>query len=120
PEEILADAGYKSEENFAGLSTLPIDSYIACGREAYDPREPCPRGPLPKGATSIERMERKLKTKEGRKTYKKRKHIVEPVFGWIKQVMGFRQLNLRGEKNARAEFEFVCTALNLRRMATMR
>jgi|TARA_R110002073_G_C9407405_1_gene575052 transposase len=119
PEAVLADAGYKSEENFETLATLPTDGYIACGREAYDPREQCPRGPLPRNATHVDRMERKLKTKKGRKTYKKRKHIVEPVFGWIKQVLGFRQLSLRGEENAQAEFEFICAALNLRRMATI-
>jgi hypothetical protein len=64
-------------------------------------------------------MEHKLKTAEGHNIYKKRKHIVEPVFGWIKHVIGFRQLSLRGEKNARAEFNLVCGALNLRRMAAM-
>jgi transposase len=119
PKETLADAGYKSGANFEALESHPTEAYVACGREAYDPRIKCPEGPAPENATHIERMEHKLKTTEGHNIYKKRKHIVEPVFGWIKHVMGFRQLSLRGEENARAEFNLVCGALNLKRMAGM-
>ena len=119
PKQTLADAGYKSETNFEALDTHPTDAYVACGREAYDPRVPCPKGPIPKAATYTDRMKRKLQTKKGRETYRTRKHIVEPVFGWIKQVMGYRQASLRGEKNVRAEWNLVCGALNLRRMATL-
>jgi hypothetical protein len=64
-------------------------------------------------------MDRKLKTEEGRTIYKTRKHVVEPVFGWIKNVLGFRQFSLRGEENAQAEWKLVCGAMNLRRMARM-
>jgi hypothetical protein len=117
PKQALADAGYKSEANFEQLEDRPTEVYVACGREAYDPRIACPRGPISKGATRTQRMERKLKTKQGRAAYRKRKHIVEPVFGWIKNVLGFRQLSLRGEANARAEWNLVCLSLNLRRMA---
>ena len=56
----------------------------------------CKRGPLPKGATAVERMKRKLQTQIGRRIYAMRKAIVEPVFGQIKQVRGFRQFLLRG------------------------
>jgi len=119
PGETLADAGYKSENNFEALASHPTEAYVACGREAYDPRIECPRGRIQKDATHTERMERKLKTRKGRTTYRKRKHIVEPVFGWIKHVMGFRQLSLRGQENARAEWNLVCGVLNLRRMAKM-
>ena len=117
PKETLADAGYKSEANFEALEDCETQAYIACGREAYDPRIACPRGRPPKDATRTERMERKLKTKKGRAKYRRRKHIVEPVFGWLKQILGFRQLSFRGEANARAEWQLVCLSLNLRRMA---
>lgn len=117
PKEMLADAGYKSEANFKALEASETEAYIACGREAYDPRIPCPHGPLPQDATRTERMERKLKTKKGREKYRKRKYIVEPVFGWLKNVLGFRQLSLRGEANACAEWQLLCLSLNLRRMA---
>ncbi len=117
PKEVLADAGYKSEANFESLQERESEAYIACGREAYDPRIPCPRGPLPQGASQTDRMERKLMTKKGREKYRKRKHIVEPVFGWLKHVLGFRQVSLRGEANVRAEWNLICLSLNLRRMA---
>jgi transposase len=119
PKQTLADAGYKSEANFEKLQGRDTDAYIACGREAYDPRLKAPRGRLPKDASRTERMARKLLTKKGRATYRARKHIVEPVFGWLKNVLGFRQLSLRGEDNARAEWRLVCLALNLRRMAAI-
>jgi len=120
PAEILADAGYKSEANFEALDAFPnTEAYIACGRETYDPRIGCPKEPPPENATHTQKMEHKLKTETGRDIYKKRKHIVEPVFGWLKHVLGFRQVSLRGQDNVRAEFTLACTALNLRRMAKM-
>jgi len=117
PKTVLADAGYKSEVNFEALEERETEAYIACGREAYDPRISCPHGPLPQGASHTDRMERRLKTKKGREKYRKRKHIVEPVFGWIKNVLGFRQVSLRGEANVRGEWNLICLSLNLRRMA---
>lgn len=117
PNQALADAGYKSEATFANLAEHPTDVYMACGRETYDPRIPCPEGPVPEDATFTQRMERKLLTNEGRSIYRKRKHIVEPVFGWVKNVLGFRQTSLRGQENVRGEWFLVCSALNLRRMA---
>ena len=119
PGEVLADAGYKSEETFEALEKGKTEGYIACGRETYDPRVSCPTEPLPEDATAAQRMERKLLTPNGRKIYRKRKSMVEPVFGWIKNVLGFRQTSLRGQANVRAEWHLVCLALNLRRMATM-
>ncbi len=119
PGEVLADAGYKSEQTFQSLEETATEAYVACGREAYDPRVPCPTEPLPDDATATQKMERKLLTPNGRKIYRKRKSIVEPVFGWIKNVLGFRQMSLRGRANARGEWHLVCLALNLRRMATM-
>lgn len=59
---------------------------------------------------------RKLKTKRGRARYKLRKAIVEPVFGWVKHVIGFRGFSLRGHAAASAEWDLMCLALNLRRM----
>jgi hypothetical protein len=53
-------------------------------------------GPLPKDASRVERMKRKLGTKVGAAVYARRKWMVEPVFGQIKQARGFRQFLLRG------------------------
>ncbi|HMB15435.1 MAG TPA: transposase, partial [Pelovirga sp.] len=59
-------------------------------------------------------------TKEGRALYAKRKHTVEPVFGIIKAVMGFRQFLLRGVESVRGEWNLVCMAWNLKRLHRLR
>ena len=65
-------------------------------------------------------MKHALKTKDGRAAYALRKQTVEPVFGIIKSVMGFRQFLLRGLENVRNEWTLVCLAWNLKRMAVLR
>ncbi len=64
-------------------------------------------------------MASKLRSKRGRAKYKRRKHLAEPPFGWMKRGLGFRQFSLRGISKVTAEFNLLCLALNLRRMATM-
>ena len=119
PEEILADSGYCWEKNLEGLESADqpeqkIIGYIATQRLKHDEyKEPCPRGPLPKGATRVARMRRKLKTKVGKAVYAARKAIVEPVFGQIKQARGFRQFLLRGIEKVRGEWSLVCLTHNL-------
>ena len=68
----------------------------------------------------VEQMKHTLKTKAGRAAYALRKQTVEPVFGIIKSVMGFRQFLLRGLENVRNEWTLVCLAWNLKRMAVLR
>jgi transposase len=119
PTELLADSGYCSEKNLehletAGKSGQPIKSYVATGKQKHgEHRQPCPRGPLPKNATRVERMKRKLQTKAGRVVYAARKTIVEPVFGQIKQARGFRQFLLRGLVKVRGEWALVCLTHNI-------
>src|SRR6266571_3533229 len=78
-----------------------------------DPFKPKPGGPLAKNATAKQRMARKLKTKKGRAIYARRKTIVEPVFGQIDTVQDGRQLLLRGQRAARAQWRFHCAIHNL-------
>src|SRR5437762_3711324 len=86
PEEVLADSGYCSEENLKYLAKRRMEGFVATGKQKHGQRsEPCKRGPLPKDASRVERMERKLKTKVGAAVYARRKCIVEPVFGQIKR-----------------------------------
>ena len=111
PQAVLADAGYRSEENLQKLEASRIDAYVALGREGKkakvtnEDRHP-----------ATQRMRQKLETEEGRKRYSKRKSIVEPVNGWIKSVLGFRQFSLRGLTKVSGEWTLVCLALNLRQM----
>ena len=65
-------------------------------------------------------MKNRLKTQEGRALYAKRKCTVEPVFGVIKAVMGFRQFLLRGIESVKGEWNLVCVAWNLKRLHTLR
>jgi transposase len=113
PNNVLADAGYKNEADLATLDAMKIAAFIAVGREGKD--KPAPQNEQPLTAA----MRKKLKTKRGRERYRKRKHIVEPVFGWLKRVLGFRAFSVRGLRKVAGEWDLVCMALNLRRMATM-
>lgn len=63
-----------------------------------------------------EQMRKKLKTPEGEAVYRKRKHIVEPVFGQIKYCMGFRSFQLRGFEKTKGEFYLVCMGHNIRKI----
>ena len=68
---------------------------------------------LPKGATRVERMRRKLQTKKGAAIYSTRKTVVEPVFGQIKEARGFRHFLLRGLKKVQGEWAIVCLTHNI-------
>jgi len=112
--EVLADSGYCSEANLHQAAKKKIDRYVATEKSKHSQTaQPAPRGRIPKSATLVERMKRKLKTKAGRAIYAGRKTIVEPVFGQIKQARGFRQFLLRGVDKARGEWALVCTTHNL-------
>ena len=110
PPRVIADSGYRSEANFQLMTDLGIDAHVPLGREGKV--APAPR----ERATASARMAAKLRTKRGRRIYKLRKAIVEPVFGWVKRVLGFRSFSLRGLKKVTGEWSLVCLALNLRRM----
>jgi transposase len=114
PEEVLADNGYCSDKNLKYLARKRMEGFVATGKQKHNQRgEPCQRGPLPREASRIERMERKLETKVGAAVYATRKWIVEPVFGQIKQARGFRQFLLRGIEKVRGEWALICMTHNL-------
>ena len=114
-QQVLADAGFRSEAVFEQLKDSPSELIVALGREG-------------KQAMSIESeqyphtaaMDAKLRTRRGQAAYRKRKWIVEAPNGWIKSVLGFRPFSLRGLEKVQAEFKLVCLALNLRRMCSLR
>jgi len=122
PEAILADNGYCSEENLEHLESADeperkIEGFIATGKQKHgEHRLAAKRGPLPKGATKVDRMKRKLQTKVGKAVYATRKCVVEPVFGQIKQARGFRQFLLRGKEKVRGEWALLCLTHNVLRL----
>jgi hypothetical protein len=114
PTQILADAGYCSEENLTAVAATSIEAFIATRKQKHGERlGPCPRGPLPKTATLVDRMARKLRTKTGAAVYAARKGMVEPVIGQIKHARGFRQFLLRGVEKVQGEWSLVCTTHNI-------
>jgi Transposase DDE domain/Transposase domain (DUF772) len=114
PTQILADAGYCSESNLTAIAATPIDAYIATRKQTHGERPgPCPHGPLPKTATRVDRMARKLHTQAGAAVYAARKSLVEPVIGQIKHARGFRQFLLRGFEKVQGEWALVCTTHNI-------
>ena len=116
-QQVLADAGYRSEEVMAKLAKdLPnTELVIALGREGKTQAKPIDAQRYPQTVA----MQAKFQTDKGKADYRKRKWIAEPPNGWIKNVLGFRQFSMRGLKKAQAEFKLVCLALNLRRMGSM-
>ncbi len=114
PKRVLGDAGFRSEDGFAKLATQKYEGMevlVALGREGKDQA-----AIDPKLYPATVRMAERLASKEGQAHYRRRKAIVEPVFGWIKHAMRFRQFSLRGIDKVAGEWGLVCLALNLRRM----
>lgn len=113
--QALADAGYRSEAMFEQLKDHPTELIVALGREGKQ-QAGIDSGKYPHTAA----MAAKLQTKEGKQAYRRRKWLAEPPNGWVKNVLGFRQFSLRGLERVNAEWKLVCTALNLRRMCSLR
>ena len=114
PRELLADAGYFSSAVIDRLSGDGIDVYMPPDKMRHTWKMPAaPRGRIPKGLSTVDRMRRKLRTKYGRKRYGMRKALSEPVFGQIKQARSFRQFLLRGKEKVRSEWRLITTGHNL-------
>jgi len=112
PQAIPAtlDNGYYSEAAVEALETLGFDPYIATERQRHQTPE-AEASAVP--ATAQARMAAKVRTPAGRAVYARRKVIVEPVFGQIKAVRGFRRFLLRGLQKMRGEWSLVCLTHNL-------
>jgi transposase len=120
---LIADTGYCSEANVVACEQAQMEPLIALARQDHHPhwserfKEPAP---LEEGATPLKAMARRLTTQAGKAAYALRKQTVEPVFGIIKSVMRFRQFSLRGLRNVTGEWNLVCLAWNVKRMAVLR
>lgn len=117
------DNGYFSASNIELLISKGIEGFIATGRQSHNQtlEERLAEPPqAPKDADSVTAMEHRMKTETGKKFYAKRKSTVEPVFGIIKEIMGFRRFMLRGLEAVKGEWTLVCTAFNLKRLCVLR
>ncbi|MBI1746652.1 MAG: IS1182 family transposase [Acidobacteria bacterium] len=113
PEKASADAGYFSEANVTDEKLKAVDLHVPPDRQKHGEQVPEVSGPPAAGKTVIEQMREKLKTAAGREVYKRRKAVVEPVFGQIKEVRGFRRFSFRGKVKVRAEWLLICLTHNL-------
>jgi len=104
------DNGYYSEAAAQALEDLGFDPYLATGRQKHHAPEAEASGAP---ATAKERMAAKVRTPAGKALYARRKVIVEPVFGQIKEVRGFHRFLLRGLEKIRGEWRLVCLTHNL-------
>ncbi len=124
---VLADSGFYSEEAVRRVETRAAGQptgtivYAALEKKEHHRRvsdleqRPEPEVPGPE-ATAAQRMKYRLRTAAGRAKYKLRQQTVEPVFGIIKSVLGFRQFLLRGLGKVELEWQLVCLAYNLKRL----
>ena len=117
PQEILADAGYFSEDNVTTLQERGMSVLIPPERVRHRQWRECsspPSSPPPPKDTSVsERMRYQLKMPENRERYRMRQQSVEPVFGQIKQARGLRQFLLRGLDKVSALWQLECAAHNV-------
>jgi len=123
-KRIVADSGYFSQDNVEEVTdNRDATPYIAKGRQNHHPdwtQRLAKAGPPPDDPTPLEAMQWRLSTQEGRDFYARRKSTVEPVFGIIKHVMGFRRFLLRGLDKVRGEWKLLQCAYNLKRMHALR
>jgi len=119
PVEVSADSNYCSEPNLAALIERGVRGYIATGRQKHGTKSPTSgdtrgNGPLTR------QMRTRLKRGGYRSRYRLRKHTVEPVFGQIKECRNFRRFLHRGIEKVTAEWQMICTAHNLLKLAAAR
>ena len=125
PGRVLADSGYASGKEVERLERRGTEVLVATEAEGrrrrHDfrpPEEPRPRPAV--GAEWIAAMRAKMAQPEERARYRLRRQTVEPVFGIVKQVMGFRQFLLRGLDKVEGEWTLVMLAYNCKRLHNLK
>ncbi len=123
PTAASADAGYYADGQLIDPRLEGIDLHVPPDRQKHNQPPPPEDLPPPSTAAAVESpatpktriadMRTKLRTAAGYAIYRMRKAIVEPVFGQVKQVRGFRRLSFRGKVKTGAEWSLVCTTHNL-------
>jgi transposase len=119
PNTLTGDAGYYSEYNVKLCLNNGIEPYFATGRDKHHKglQERFGHLPdLPDNASTKEKMAHKLKTSEGKEIYSKRKSVVEPIFGIIKDAIGFDRFSLRSLFKVTGEWNLATMAYNIKRL----
>ena len=118
-EKILADAGFFSLENIEELEARGLEVYVPDSNLARELNtgQRCPRMRM---SPSQRRMRQKLRGPTGQAVYRRRKALVEPVWGTLKEQRGMRRFRLRGLKKVGIEFTLAAIAFNLTRLLAHR
>ena len=121
--DLLADTGYCSAHNVGVCTSFSIQPLIAIGRHRHHrsvfERFAADR-PAPETDDPLLLIKHRLTTQAGRALYGLRKQTVEPVFGIIKQVMGFRRFSMRGLDKVTGEWTLATLAWNVKRLNVLR
>ena len=115
-DQVLADAGYRSEAVFEQLKDSPSELIVALGREGKQGHWRS----MPHSTRAMQPCRRSSRCHKRRRLTARESGSWRPPNGWIKSVLGFSQFSLRGLQEVQAEFKLVCLALNLRRMCRLR
>ena len=122
-DALLADTGYFSAANVRACEAHDIEPLLSMRRESHHApvlERFAADVPAPETDDPVLTMAHRLSTKAGRTLYGLRKQTVEPVFGIIKHVMGWRQMSMRGLDKARGEWSLVTMAWNIKRLHVLR
>jgi transposase len=113
PAQVSADAGYFTTEQLTDETLRNVDLYVPPDRQKHGGAVETVRTVAPPDASLVDQMRHKLKTPAGQAVYKRRKAIVEPVFGQIKEGRGFRRFSFRGVAKVAAEWDLIALTHNL-------
>jgi len=114
PPSVTADTGYWNAQVEDACRELEVEAYVATARTKHgESPPPTTADPPPEGADAKERMRNKLNTTDGRAVYKRRKQVVEPVFGQVKDARGLRRFLRRGLTAVAEDWTFDCTCHNI-------
>ena len=115
PGQVLADSGFFSIANLEQMEQQNLDAYVPDSNlaQALNLGIPCRSRAC---APVHQRMRQKLDNHSGRAAYARRKAIVEPVFGVLKQQRNLRQFRTRGINRVGNEFTLATIAYNLTRI----
>jgi len=122
-KSLITDNGFFSQANVIACNDAGVEPLLALKRESHHTplaQRFAPDAPQPQTTDPVVQMAHRLGTQAGRTLYGRRKQTVEPVFGIIKRVMGWRQMSMRGLDKAQGEWSLVTMAWNIKRMHVLR
>jgi transposase len=118
PGAALADSGFFSIANIEQMEQRNIDAYVPDSNLASELNLGT-RCRVKARAPAHRRMRAKLRSPDGQAAYARRKAVVEPVFGVLKQQRGMRQFRTRGLQNVNNEFTLATLAYNITRLKSL-